>query len=191
MAINSDNRSAWQDLADHLAPNRPDKGRRVRIERGKYQGKIGLVTWHGPDKFANTRYKSEAQLHLRDMAGREGFRIRVQPDEGGQAFFTNAEYATVLRDTPAKKDPDWLDQAEAEVDRKLAALSCGGSWTPTENSLAEADNSALRALLADEAERDAADPYRDDRPDAGGTTTYYDDQGEPTAIYVDGWGRIA
>jgi hypothetical protein len=171
----------------------------VRIEAGKHEGIVGLVTWHGPDQYASSRYQSEAQLLLRDLKGREGFRIRVQPDKG-QAFFTRAEYAIVLPEPTAAADPNWLDRAEADENRRIDAAIDGGNYPDNETLVAE-DERALAALLGDantyasriwadeEAEREHDDPLRDEWGDQG-TTTYYDEDGEANAIYVEGLGRV-
>jgi hypothetical protein len=96
MAIfTADTRDAWQALANQVAPQRPIRGTHVRITRGTYMGTEGTVTWHGVDTYASTRYFDSAMLALRQMHGREGYRIRVQPAQG-EAFFCKAEYAEVL-----------------------------------------------------------------------------------------------
>ena len=94
-AINSDTREAWQQLANDLSPQRPSVGKRVRVVEGrKYLGDEGQVTWHGVDRFADTRYLSDAQLHLRDMEGRRGFRVRI--DTGSDSFFVSADKVEVI-----------------------------------------------------------------------------------------------
>lgn len=95
--ITSDNRAAWQALADSLAPQFPSSGKRVKVNKGKKNlGVTGVVTWHGRDRYYSTRYKSEAQLHLMDMRGRDGFRVKIQPDGDGLAFFVSADNVEVL-----------------------------------------------------------------------------------------------
>jgi len=93
-AINSDTREAWQQLANDLGPQRPSVGKRVRVVSGKHLGDEGQVTWHGVDRFTDTRYLSDAQLHLRDMEGRRGFRVRIQSE--GENFFVSADKVEVI-----------------------------------------------------------------------------------------------
>lgn len=92
--FNADNRDAWQKLIDDLSVNRPSKGKRVRVTSGKHKEKIGYVLWHGHNKFYDVRYKTDAQLHLMDMTGREGFRVQI--DVGGNKFFVDADKVEVL-----------------------------------------------------------------------------------------------
>jgi len=92
--ITAETRDAWQRLANDVAPQRPSVGKRVRVTSGKHAGKDGLVTWHGRDNFANNYYQSDAQLHLRDMCGRDGFRVRV--DTGSETFFVGADKVEVI-----------------------------------------------------------------------------------------------
>lgn len=94
--ITSENRTAWQNLANDLSGQFPGRGKTVRVVSGKkHINKTGVVFWHGPDKFANTRYKSDAQLMLRDLSGREGFRIGVETQDG-EKFFIAAERVEVI-----------------------------------------------------------------------------------------------
>lgn len=93
--ITSENRDAWQTLANDLSAQFPSVGKRVRVISGrKHLGKVGIVRWHGPDKFADNRYKSDAQLMLRDLRGRDGFRVRVESD--GEFFFIGADKVEVI-----------------------------------------------------------------------------------------------
>ena len=93
--ITSENRDARQQLADDMSAQFPGVGKRVRVTAGrKHLGRVGIVRWHGPDKFANTYYKSDAQLMLRDLRGRDGFRIRVESD--GEFFFIAADKVEVV-----------------------------------------------------------------------------------------------
>jgi hypothetical protein len=95
MCINSENSNAWQGLANSLSAQCPTIGKTVCITRGKYKGSEGVVTWHGRDKFYDLRYRTEPQLHMMDMRGREGYNIRVRT-YGGDVFFTKANYAEVV-----------------------------------------------------------------------------------------------
>lgn len=94
--INSDNRDAWQQLANDLAAQYPSKGKRVRVTEGKHKGTTGLVVWHGRNKFYDLHYKTDAQLHLMDMAGRAGFRVLVFPGGNGDKFFVDADKVEVI-----------------------------------------------------------------------------------------------
>lgn len=92
--INSDNRDAWQALADSLSGQFPSVGKDVAVYEGKHLGKSGVVKWHGRNRYYSTRYKTPAQLHLMDMRGREGFCVQVET-ETGEKFFVPAEYVQV------------------------------------------------------------------------------------------------
>ena len=96
--ITSENRDAWQRMADDAAAQRPYPGRRVRIDGGrKYKGKIGLVVRHERDRFGSAwRYGSDASHMLQDMIGRYGFRIQVRSDVDGSLFWCPADYATCV-----------------------------------------------------------------------------------------------
>ena len=94
--------SAWEALkvvaADPaLNAQRPNVGTTVRVIEGKRMGETGTVTWHGIDRFNRTafRYCDDMQAHLRDLRGKWGFRICVQPAEG-EKFFIGAEKVCVL-----------------------------------------------------------------------------------------------
>ena len=93
--ITAENRDAWHALITDVAKHRPVVGTTVTITTGKYKGQTGRVTWHGVDQYASTQFLDSALLMLQQMHGREGYRIRVQP-ETGAAFFTKAQYANVL-----------------------------------------------------------------------------------------------
>lgn len=67
----------------------PIKGRTV-----KAQGKVGKVFWHGRDRYSFAfRYGGEATAHLRECAGRYGYRIGVETEEG--RIFVKADEAIV------------------------------------------------------------------------------------------------
>lgn len=87
-AINADTADAWRDLAAQCSADKPAPGRRVRVVAGKRSGRTGVVTRHMPSRFEHDvyRYASEAQAHLRDMRGREGFVCRLRFDDGSEAW---------------------------------------------------------------------------------------------------------
>jgi hypothetical protein len=91
-AITSENRDAWQALANDLDRNRPHVGRRVKVTGGrKYKGREGTVVHHMVSRFCDPfRYASDAQAHVREMAGRFGFVVRVR-DDGGAEFWVDAD----------------------------------------------------------------------------------------------------
>jgi len=92
--ISEINPESWKNLIDKTEPDRPSVGKRVRITSGKHVGKEGIVTWHGVNKFSNSwRYCTDAQVHLRTLIGREGFRIRV--NTGDEVFFVDADKVIV------------------------------------------------------------------------------------------------
>lgn len=82
----------WKDICDKAEANRPSAGKTVKVVSGKHRGTIGLVTWHGRDKFASGRYQSD----LDSVVGREGWRIKITTEDGA-SFFANAEYAEVVK----------------------------------------------------------------------------------------------
>lgn len=96
--INSDNRDAWQALADTCKAQFPSVGKSVKIVDGrKHKGKMGIVTWHGVNKFVSRQYWTDAQYHLRDMQGRYGFSVRIKTVTG-ETFFVPAEYTEVIQE---------------------------------------------------------------------------------------------
>lgn len=100
-----ENRDAWQKIADTCKPQFPSRGKTVIVTSGKKQlGVTGVVTWHGVNKFYNIQYKTDAQLGLMDMRGREGSSVRIQPTTG-EAFFVVAEYVTVVDEKTGEPVP--------------------------------------------------------------------------------------
>jgi hypothetical protein len=94
----SENRQAWQNLADAHAKNRPSVGKTVTIIDGrKHKGKVGEVVWHGRDKFVSTQYWTEAQWALREIVGRYGYTVKVKT-ASGETFFVSADYTQVHYD---------------------------------------------------------------------------------------------
>lgn len=99
--ITSENRDAWQALADEASKQRPYPGRKVRITGGrKHKGKVGTVMRHQRDRFDATafRYGGEAALMLRDMEGRYGFCCLIQPEDGTAPFWVKADYTECCND---------------------------------------------------------------------------------------------
>lgn len=84
-------------VAENTAGQRPGKGKRVRITKGrKHLNKEGVVFWHDWDKYNSpTRYMNNAQIVVAEMIGRHGFRIGVETEDG-ERFFCPADYALVL-----------------------------------------------------------------------------------------------
>jgi hypothetical protein len=86
----------WQGLVNDTKGQRPSKGKQIRVTEGRHLGKVGEVRWHGRNKFSDAwRYASDAQLHLRDLVGRYGFRVLVL-DTTGDTFFVDADKVEVL-----------------------------------------------------------------------------------------------
>jgi hypothetical protein len=92
-AINSDTLDAWQKLAITLGTTRPSIGKRVMVKRGKHAAEVGIVTWHGHNKFADWNHLTDAQYHLRELAGRWGYRVQI--DTGTEKFFVDADNVEV------------------------------------------------------------------------------------------------
>ncbi len=95
--INSDTVDFWRQLANDLSAQRPSYGKRVRVTVGrKHIGKEGTVERHQVSRYGSAfRYGGEANLHMREMAGRDGFVCLVR-DDGGVAFWVPAENVEVL-----------------------------------------------------------------------------------------------
>jgi hypothetical protein len=97
-AINENTAAAWRIIAATTDTTRPSVGRRVRVTGGrKHLGKIGVVQIHERNKFNNEayRYGSDAQHHMRDMAGRSGWRCKILTDDG-EAIWVDASKTEVL-----------------------------------------------------------------------------------------------
>lgn len=124
--ITSENRAAWQKLADDLGPGRPTVGKTVKVIAGKYTGETGKVFWFGPDKFASTRYCTDAQLALREIEGKRGFRVGIET-ANGRIFVPgqNVEVVQVEQLEPAPARP--------EV-KKFTAEASELGWTKTPKS---------------------------------------------------------
>ena len=91
---------ALKRISEQGDDQRPSVGRMVRVVKGrKHVGEVGLVTWHGKDKYCDLdRYKSPIQVAMADVVGRTGYRIRISPDDGA-AFFVCADYVEVISST--------------------------------------------------------------------------------------------
>jgi hypothetical protein len=86
---------AINKLAADLAADRPTAGKLVQVAEGKHKDFTGRVFWHGPNKYASTRNATDAQLLIRDIAGRRGYRVGVR-DEHGTQVFVDADLVNVL-----------------------------------------------------------------------------------------------
>lgn len=95
-AITAENRDFWQDLANRLDADRPSAGRRVTVMLGrKNKGRTGIVLRHERSKYGQAyRYGSDASDHMRDMAGRYGWRVLIKTGDG-TTFWTEADYCLV------------------------------------------------------------------------------------------------
>ncbi len=104
-AINDKTAAFWRDMAKELSEQRPSPGKRVRIDGGrKHQGREGIVVHHCLDRYSSAfRYGGDANLHMREMAGRSGFVILVRTDDGTE-FWCKADYATVLTGSQEPKE---------------------------------------------------------------------------------------
>ena len=103
MSIYSMDNDALQGLANIFSATRPSVGRTVRVFRRldtkcprKHDGKIGVVAWHGRDKFCNPyRYGDSATHFAMDCMGAWGFRVRLIPADGSEPFFVPASAVIV------------------------------------------------------------------------------------------------
>ena len=94
----AENRAAWQKIADSASAQRPSVGKTVEIVGGrKYKGQVGVVVWHGVDKYSSTQYLSDARLALREINGREGYRVAVKT--ATETFFVPADYTLVKEES--------------------------------------------------------------------------------------------
>lgn len=97
-AMNADTAPMWRDLAVTVSEQRPSPGKRVRVTGGrKHVGKEGVVTRHEVNKYRDAfRYGGDANLHLREMMGRAGFRVCVEPECGEDPFWVDADKVEVI-----------------------------------------------------------------------------------------------
>ena len=91
----ADNKEMWKKFVKENEPQRPSVSKRVIVIQGrKHKNKEGLVFWHGRDKYSNNQYGSAASDALRDIIGRDGWRVGIETYEG-ERFFVNADYVEV------------------------------------------------------------------------------------------------
>lgn len=90
-------REAWQRVIKNTSHGRPSVGKRVVVTDGKkYKGKIGIVRWHGVNKYSDAfRYADNAQSAMREITGKWGYRVRVETDNG-ESFFVDADKVEVV-----------------------------------------------------------------------------------------------
>jgi hypothetical protein len=90
---------ALKQVSDHgnVYKQRPSVGKAVKVIEGKkHLGAVGTVRWHGIDKYdTSAQYMTDAQVCLRDMIGRLGYRIKIET-ESGESFFVSADYVEVI-----------------------------------------------------------------------------------------------
>lgn len=91
-ALNEDTRAGWQILADIVSRQRPNSGRRAHVFRGRnLVGRWVAILRHERDRFSDAfRYGGDANLHLREMSGRDGFVCLVR-DESGRSAWVKAQ----------------------------------------------------------------------------------------------------
>ena len=83
--IRSEDVAFWRSLADELSKLRPNPGKLVQIRAGKHKGELGTVIRHQISKFSSAfRYGGDANLQMREMAGRQGFCCLVAVTSGEQ-----------------------------------------------------------------------------------------------------------
>lgn len=115
---------------------------------------VGTVTWHGRDAWNGSavRYSSPAQLTLREMMGRIGYRVRVRPDDGSQDFFCPADNCEVLRDGDlGSESPSRISRSTAKDDRLLARAIPSALRDRQTLALAYAGNAEMVAQIQAEA----------------------------------------
>lgn len=85
----------FKDILQEEGRLAPRRGTKVQVRTKKHFGKIGVVFWHGVDKFSHAgRYGDPIMEHLRQCGGRYGYRVGVQL-ESGEKIFTSAEQVIV------------------------------------------------------------------------------------------------
>jgi hypothetical protein len=92
---------SWRRVAALCSKSRPSVGKIVRVIGGrKHKGRGGQVVRHVKSKFAGyaERYKSEAQLTMREMQGTFGYCVQIDPGDGSDLFWVNAEYVEIYDD---------------------------------------------------------------------------------------------
>lgn len=97
-AINADTIDFWKQLAADLSAQRPSPGRHIRVTASrKHKGKEGTVVRHEASRYDRAfRYGGEANLHMREMAGRSGFRVLVQHSTTPEKFWIDADKVDVI-----------------------------------------------------------------------------------------------
>ncbi len=88
-------KNAWKAQIEKSDVNRPSVGKHVVVTSGKHVGKSGIVVWHGRNKFERDYYATPAQLHLRDIVGRSGFRVGIKTEN--ETFYVDANKVDVIR----------------------------------------------------------------------------------------------
>ena len=76
----------------------PGKEKRVRVKLGtKHKDKIGIIFWHGEDRFNPPgRYAGNAlQEAMTKAVGIRGYHVGVRTDDG-EKFFVPAEYVEII-----------------------------------------------------------------------------------------------
>lgn len=91
---------AAKEFFDALEEKRPSVGRLVTVNQSvkKYAGRVGVVSWHGVDKFAKLVARDELFRvggHADVSRGTYGFRVRIQPVDGGAPFFVDADKVSI------------------------------------------------------------------------------------------------
>jgi hypothetical protein len=82
-------------ICDIAAKDKPGIGRRVEIINGKHKGKIGIVFWHGKDRFKyDRRYMTDLSACVADARGIYGFRVGVQTES--EKFFVAADKVKII-----------------------------------------------------------------------------------------------
>lgn len=77
--ITAENAPILQEIFNEVSKERPSVGRTVRIMRGRYAGKIGIVRRHALSSFGNAyRHAEGLQAHMMDARGRRGWYVQVE-----------------------------------------------------------------------------------------------------------------
>jgi hypothetical protein len=110
-------REAWQQVANTVSISRPSVGRRVVVTGSKkHNGKVGIVRWHGVDKYSDAfRYCDNAQATMREMMGTYGYCVKIVLDNG-ESFFVKADQCEVISHENVSKYFDMIIRAELKND---------------------------------------------------------------------------
>ena len=88
--------AVWAKILANAHAEKPARGKKVIVQYSrKHRNKIGVVFWHGPDKFNQRRYGSDISNLVSDIAGTFHYRVGIETEDG-ERFFIAAENVVVI-----------------------------------------------------------------------------------------------